>query len=232
MKKGVLFVISAFIFGFNCFAGDVAHFEDMGFSSDNSQYMFAQYGVTDKKYQGYAEVYTVDIKKNEYIYEGVFRSPASSKTTKQNGKTVYTALLKRASSYIKKHGFSTSKSNPIYLLSADSKNEDTIEFRDFKSNSSENQFIYEVKLKSLVDGTGENAVSTFYILVEKKDMEGNLVCKKVCGSPTVERKGVVGYQVYEIISDNTGNNMIFVIEKHVVDKMGSSIRYMVETLVW
>ena len=71
MKKyifGLMFVlVSCF-----AFAGDVAAFEDIGFSADGKTYLFAEYGITDKDFQGYAEIYAVDIEKNDFLKNGVF----------------------------------------------------------------------------------------------------------------------------------------------------------------
>ena len=65
MKKhlvGGLFIISA-IFG--AYAGDSAVLVDNGFSSDGNYYIFGQYGRTDKNFQSWAEIFTVDIEKND-----------------------------------------------------------------------------------------------------------------------------------------------------------------------
>ena len=70
MKKS--FVCSLFlIFGLTALsAGDVATFVDKGFSEDGKYYVFGQYGVTDKKFQGWAELYQVDIAANDYTDNG------------------------------------------------------------------------------------------------------------------------------------------------------------------
>ena len=56
MKKS--FVCSLFlIIGLSALsAGDVATFVDKGFSEDGKYYVFGQYGKTDKKFQGWAEL--------------------------------------------------------------------------------------------------------------------------------------------------------------------------------
>ena len=59
-------------------AGDVASFVDKGFTEDGKYYVFGQYGKTDKKFQGWAEIYQVDIAKNDYVDEGIFKTKPSS----------------------------------------------------------------------------------------------------------------------------------------------------------
>ena len=66
---GLIFVCSVFMLS----AGDVASFVDLGFSEDGKSYVFGQYGRTDKKFQGWAEIFQVDIAKNDYVDKGIFR---------------------------------------------------------------------------------------------------------------------------------------------------------------
>ena len=61
MKKLVLSGIILLCAGLNLFAGDAAAFVDLGISSDGRTYAFGEYGKTDRQFQGYAEIYTVDI---------------------------------------------------------------------------------------------------------------------------------------------------------------------------
>ena len=72
MKK-IFLACAAFIAGISaCFAGDVASFVDKGFTSDGKYYIFGQYGKTDKKFQGWAEIYQVNIASNDFVEGGVF----------------------------------------------------------------------------------------------------------------------------------------------------------------
>ena len=92
MKKhlvGGLFIISA-IFG--AYAGDSAVLVDNGFSSDGNYYIFGQYGRTDKNFQSWAEIFTVDIEKNDYVENEFYRVKPSASTAKKTGKEVYETL--------------------------------------------------------------------------------------------------------------------------------------------
>ena len=58
---------------------------------------------------------------------------------------------------------------------------------------------------------------------------GNKI-KKAAGQKGKTRSGVRDYAIKKVIIDNTNTSLIFVIEKHQYDKLGNSIRYMVETI--
>ena len=85
MKKtvlsGLLFLISVACLS----AGDVATFVDKGFSEDGKYYVFGQYGRTDKKYQGWAEIYQVEIAKNDFVESGVFKMKPTAVTADKTG---------------------------------------------------------------------------------------------------------------------------------------------------
>ena len=89
MKKTFSFIfklLSASIFLVPSYAGDSAAFEDLGFSQDGRTYVFAQYGKTDKKFQAWAEIYTVDVEKNEFVKNEVYKLEPSKKTSEISGK--------------------------------------------------------------------------------------------------------------------------------------------------
>ena len=67
MKKIISSILMATICAFCIFAGDVAEYHDLGFSKDGEFFVFAEYGVNDKTFDPYAKIYTVDVKKNEFV---------------------------------------------------------------------------------------------------------------------------------------------------------------------
>ena len=91
MKKTLLTVLIS-LFSLSVFCGDLATFVDLGFSKDGKKYMFGQYGVTDSEIQGYAEIYIVDVEKNEYVEGGVFRRLPSKETEGKDGKGLFNML--------------------------------------------------------------------------------------------------------------------------------------------
>lgn len=230
MKKSVIYGLLLSIGITFLHAGDVAIFVDKGFTEDGKYYIFGQYGKTDKKFQGYAEIYQVDIAENDYVDAGLFKTKPSAVTADKNGFDVYNALEANSYSYYK--NIKTTVANPdhvLYILDDINKSgTDKISFKDFRGSSIENQNEYEIKLIPTIKGSGKNCKSSFYIDVTVKDSNGNVLSSKKVGSPNINRKGVVGYKIEKIFCDKSEKNFIFVIEKIIEDETGISIRYMVE----
>lgn len=212
-------------------AGDVASFVDKGFTEDGKYYIFGQYGVTDKKFQGWAEIYQVDIAKNDYVDLGVYITKPTSVTSGKQGREVYDSLEAKSFDYYK--NIKTETANPDHILyildDVNKKGSDEIVFKDFRgSKDVEKPDTYHIQLFPTVTGSGKNVKSSFYILLEKKDFDGNVITSKKIGSPNIVRKGVNNYKIERIFCDKSEKNLIFVIEKMMEDDTGISIRYMVE----
>ena len=230
MKKSVL---CSFVFAFALFsmnAGDVASLVDKGFSSDGKYYVFGQYGKTDKKFQGWAEIYQVDIAKNDYVDSGVFKTKPTDATASKNGKDLYEALESKNAGYL--NSLNCKKANPdhvLYILDDVHKSgTDEIIFKDFRSAPVDNQISYRITLVPSISGKGKNAKSSFYIKLEKFDADGYVLSTQKIGSPDIVRHGVTNYKIERIFCDDSEQNLIFVIEKHFEDDAGLSVRYMVE----
>lgn len=230
MKKIGLILITFLAASFNLFAGDVATFVDCGFSADGKYYVFGQYGKTDKKFQGWADIYQVDIEKNDYVDGGVFKIKPSAVTSDKTGLEVYESLEAKNFYYLSK--LKCEKPNMdhvLYILDDVNKSgTDEIVFTDFRGSDIENQNTYHIKLIPTVKGSGKNVKSSFYINLEKKDSEGNIITSKKIGSPDIVRKGVYNYKIERIMCDKSEKNLIFIVEKMIEDDTGISIRYMVE----
>lgn len=230
MKKIVLAVLALLVGSVNLFAGDVATFVDCGFSADGKYYVFGQYGKTDKKFQGWADIYQVDIEKNDYVSKGVFKIKPSAVTSDKTGLEVYESLEAKNYYYLKDLNCEKPNVDQVLYILEDIKKTgiDEIVFTDFRSSEIENQDTYHINLIPTVKGSGKNVKSSFYILLEKKDAAGNIILNKKIGSPDIVRKGVYNYKIERIFCDKSGKNLIFVIEKMIEDDTGVSIRYMVE----
>ena len=230
MKKSIICSL-LLAFGFTALsAGDVATFVDKGFSADGKYYVFGQYGKTDKKFQGWAEIYQVDIAQNDYVDKGLFKTKPSAVTSDKNGYDVYQSLEAASFYYYKDIKLETANPDHVlYILDDVNKTgEDEIIFTDFRTADIENQNTYNIKLYPTVTGKGKNSKSSFYIMLEIKDKNGNIVTSRKIGSPDIRRKGVTNYKIERIFCDSTEKNLIFVIEKMLEDDSGTSIRYMVE----
>ncbi|MBQ9207630.1 MAG: DUF2259 domain-containing protein [Treponema sp.] len=230
MKKLLLLGMIS-VAGFMAFAGDAAAFVDLGISQDGRTYAFAEYGKTDKTFQGYAEIYTVDIEKNDFVDGEVFRTNPSTATTSKSGKAVYEELYEKASWKLRKYDFKpASVDNLLYVRDDKKEGESEIVFKDFEGSTNEQSVYYHIKLAKTVFGSGEGLRSSFFITMEKKDAEGTVISRNIVGSPDIKRKKVTDYRIDRIFSDKTGRNLVFIVEKTVSDVNGSSIRYMVETI--
>ena len=230
MKKIVLAVLALLVGSVNLFAGDVATFVDCWFSAEGNYYVFGQYGKTDKKFQGWADIYQVDIEKNDYVSKGVFKIKPSAVTSDKSGLEVYESLEAKNFYYLKDLNCEKPNADQVLYILEDIKKTgtDEIVFTDFRSSEIENQDTYHINLVPTVKGSGKNVKSSFYILLEKKDSEGNIILNKKIGSPDIVRKGVYNYKIERIFCDKSGQNLIFVIEKMIEDDTGVSIRYMIE----
>lgn len=230
MKKNVLAGIICSLLAMTIYAGDVATFVDKGFTEDGKYYVFGQYGRTDKKYQGWAEIYQVDIAKNDFVASGVFKIKPTAVTADKSGLEVYQALEGKSYYYFK--NIKCEKANPdqvLYILDDVNKSgTDVIEFKDYNNSQIDQVNSYTIKLIPTIIGSGDNVKSSFYIMVDKKDSEGNIISSTKVGSPDIVRKGISNYKIERIMCDKSGKNFIFVVEKILEDETGISIRYMVE----
>ncbi|MCQ2572567.1 MAG: DUF2259 domain-containing protein [Treponema sp.] len=233
MKKIISSIISICVFSAFMFAGDVASFVEEGWSSDGKTFVFGQYGKTDKDFQGWAELIEVNIEKNDYEDNGYFSIKPSSVTKGKNGGDVYESL--KAKSFYSTKPLNLKKTEPdqILYLCEDvyKKGSDEIIFKDFLGSDVDNPLSFSVTMNPSITGSGANAKSSFYILIEKKDKNGNVIASQKVGNPEIRRKGVTNYKIEKILSDKTGKKIIFVVEKTMEDKTGINVRYMVEACI-
>lgn len=227
MVCGMLGIFAAFA----SFAGDSAVLVDNGFSADGNYYIFGQYGKIDKKFQGWAEIYTVDVLKNDYVDNEVYRVKPSAVTFDKTGKEVYESLAGKNYLSIKKYNCAQNSPEQILYIREEEKKAgtDEIEFKDFISSVSDDQACYKVVLVPTVSGEGINVKSSFYIDIEKLDSKGAVLASQKIGNPGITRKGVKNYKIERIVCDKTGKKLVFIVEKIMEDKTGINIRYMIET---
>lgn len=231
MKKLLLSGLALFFAAVHCFAGDAAAFVDLGISSDGRTYVFGEYGKTDKTFQGYAEIYAVDIEKNDFVSGEVFKTNPSAATKSKSGKAVFEELFDKAAWKLRKYDFKPAPADNLLYVRDDRKlGESEIVFKDFEGSTVEQSVYYHIHLAKTVEGSGEGLRSSFFITLEKKDGDGNVISRNIVGSPDIKRKKVTDYRIDRIFSDKSGRNLVFVVEKTVADVNGASIRYMVETI--
>lgn len=234
MKRVLFVVLSFFLFCGTLFAGDVAVFDDIGFSADGKTYLFGQYGTTDKTFRGYAEIYAVDIESNSFKKNGIYRTNATESTAGKSGSSIYDELKTKNSDWLSSWKAAPAEiSEVLYIRPYNSKTaESEIQVRDFEHSSSANTIEYSFKLVPYKEGSGASVYSSFYITVEKKDASGKLLGKIVAGSPDVKRRGISGYAIEKIMCDETATKFVIVVEKLSEEENAApSVRYMVETFV-
>ena len=231
MKKLMVCGMLGIFAAFASFAGDSAVLVDNGFSADGNYYIFGQYGKIDKKFQGWAEIYTVEVMKNDYVDNEVYRVKPSAVTFDKTGKEVYESLAGKNYLSIKKYNCAQNSPEQILYIREEEKKAgtDEIEFKDFISSVSDDQAYYKVVLVPTVSGEGINVKSSFYIDIEKLDSKGTVLASQKIGNPGITRKGVKNYKIERIVCDKTGKKLVFIVEKTMEDKTGINIRYMIET---
>lgn len=231
MKKLMVCGMLGIFAAFASFAGDSAVLVDNGFSADGNYYIFGQYGKIDKKFQGWAEIYTVDVLKNDYVDNEVYRVKPSAVTFDKTGKEVYESLAGKNYLSIKKYNCAQNSPEQILYIREEEKKAgtDEIEFKDFISSVSDDQAYYKVVLVPTVSGEGINVKSSFYIDIEKLDSKGAVLASQKIGNPGITRRGVKNYKIERIVCDKTGKKLVFIVEKTMEDKTGINIRYMIET---
>ncbi len=232
MKRILFMAVVLAVFSVVLSAGDVATFVDKGFSDDGKSYVFGQFGRTDNKFQGWAEIYHVDIASNDYVDGGVFKINPTAVTAEKSGKEVYGALESKSDYYIKKLGCKPADADHVLYICDDAKKSgtDEIVFKDYRSASDGKSDVFSIQLIPTVSGTGKNVRSSFFIMMEVTGADGNVKLRRKIGNPDIVRKGISAYKIERIMCDKTGTRFIFVVEKTLEDENGTSIRYMVEAV--
>ena len=207
------------------FAGDIALFVNLGFSSDSKSFMFGQYGILEKNSTPWADSYIVDVRDNAYAPRGTNRF--SSAQPVEPGASAVGALLNTLNDSIAQKQYRIDHlltGRLLYVLIDGQQAADTLEFRDFPSGRS-----YKV---GLIQGTGtqdsypSSSFSLSISIMEKDGRTRNLVA----GNSSYRRPGVKAYHIKQIILAPDGNSLVFLIQKEEQDTHGSNIRYMVETV--
>ena len=209
-------------------AGDSASFVDLGFSQDGGIYMFAQYGVRSGTLRPWADMFIVDVAKNEFVSGGrisyIHDRPIDAG---QDGAGALYRLIAKNSPLVERYGVTyPNQGQPLYIaLEGDpAYNGDTISFRDFVSG-----FFYRASLLETVNGSGDDLESSFYIRLECFDGEG-VEKTFVVGTPDHRRPLISSYRIKKVLIAPPGNSLIFVIEMKREAAGGNDVRYMIEAL--
>mgnify|MGYP002853351366 CR=1 FL=1 len=233
MKKILSSICLVLLVLSSIFAGDVAEYCDLGFSADGKYFSFAEYGVSDNTFLPYATIYTVNVEKNEFVKGGVFRSEVKNPKEVKGGKAVFDELYAKNSNFIEKYsGNKANLEHTLYLRGPESKgSSEQIVFKDFNNSDGENEIFYYINLVQNSTGVGKNLKSSFFITVERKDANDNVLSRQIAGNPDYQRDMITDYAIRRIITDEKGSSLVFEVEKKLENENGTSFRYMVETLI-
>ncbi|MGA2547767.1 MAG: DUF2259 domain-containing protein [Rectinemataceae bacterium] len=227
MKKRSLFAAAFFLTTLvPAFAGDVATFVNLGFSSDSTYFMFGQYGIDQAAGKPYAETYIVDDRHNDFVEKGTARKIFDAVIEPgQDPSGAMFALVGEEQSLVKKYKIDHLRPGRLlYVLMDGQEPPSSLSFRDFKTGSS-----FEVSLNQSSSESKGSVSSSFGIALSFTAKEG-AVKRVVGGNPDIKRQGVKAYVIRRIIAAPDEKTLVFLIEKRTIDKGDPAVRYMVEAL--
>lgn len=215
-------ILSAFLF-----AGDLASFINLGFSEDSRYFMFGQYGIDGESSLPYAEIFTVDVHKNSFPPQGVFRRNfTTSPQVGQDGSGALLSLFWEAKDSARARNISPLlRGRLVYLLVNGEEPKSQISFRDFHLGSQ-----YMVTLNQEQFSSERRVSAAFHINLAVTDAAGTIKTYTI-GLPDYKRDGVRRYKIRQVFFSPDESSLIFVVEREEEDHGGSvNIRYMVETV--
>ena len=209
-------------------AGDSASFTDLGFSPDGNYYMFAQYGVRTGTLRPWADLFLVDVEKNNFVREGrISYTHDRPIIAGQDGAGAMFRLIAENAELARRYGVTyPSQGQPLYIsLEGDpAYSGQAITFRDFVSGIS-----YSASLTETIEGSHQNLRSSFFITLEAVDY-ANTTSVFTIGTP-IWRPMILSYRIKRVLIDPSGSSLIFVIEMKRRNENGThDIRYMIEAL--
>ncbi|MDR2797449.1 MAG: DUF2259 domain-containing protein [Treponema sp.] len=222
---GLLFCLG----GSYVWAGDIASYVDLGFSSDGKTYMFAQYGVQEKTLRPWADLFVVDVAKNAFVSGGrvsfVHDSPVKAG---QDGSGALYRILSHNTALADRYGINYLLLGHALYLSLNGVDAgvsgETIEFHDF-----EPEIFYKAQLVPTIEGSGNDLKSSFFITLERTHKDRSRILYTI-GTPQVKRPLISSYRIKKVIVAPQYNSLIFVIEMRKQGDQGIDIRYMVEAV--
>jgi predicted secreted protein len=208
------------------FAGDIAHFVNLGFSSDSRYFMFAQYGIGERDGRPSADVFAVDVPRNSFVRGGVVSETYDVDVEPaQNGLGALLNLFDAVIPLRERFGVDhLRKGRLLYVLVDGEEPKAQLEFRDFQTGTE-----YKVSLVQTSYGSGSAVRASFYIQLSVIPTDGSISAYTV-GRPDYRREGVIRYRIRQILLAPSEASLVFVVEKDQGADTGYDVRYMVETV--
>ena len=228
MFKKSVFVVAVFlaIFASFAWAGDSASFVDLGFSPDGKYFMFAQYGVQSGLLRPWAELFVVDVARNNFVSGGKASYTHDSPVLAgQDGSGALYRIIAKNTALADQYRLNyLNQGQPLYVvLNADAVDKN-ISFRDFETETN-----YQANIVSYAEGSGQELKSSFYITLEATARNGTRKTYTV-GNPQIKRPLIESYNIKKVMIAPKDGSLIFVIEMRRLAQGGPDIRYMVEAL--
>ncbi len=226
MAKKALISACIMLFALAAWAGDVAQFDNLGFSPDGRYFMFGQHGVIEKTSYPYAEISIVDVPANAFVPQGVKK--VSYAQGVEPGATGLGALLNALGDVAaEKRQYRIDHlvtGRLLYLLVDGVNPAETLEFRDFQAGAKYSVTLVQTSgLKETVPG----AAFSLKLTVTGRDGTAKDYAVGIAG---LVRAGVKTYRIKQVVLGPDGAALVFVIQKEETDGTGVNIRYMVETV--
>jgi len=225
--KKTLFTLAAILFlGVTClWAGDTATYVDLGFSPDGRTYMFAQYGVQLKTLKPWADLFIVDVNRNNFVSGGrISYVHDGAVVSGQDGSGALYKLIAGNAVMAERYKINYCfQGQPLYIA-LDNSSPEEAEFRDFENGAS-----YRATLVPSVEGSGASLKSSFYINLERTAKDGSRKVYTV-GTPQLKRPQIASYKIRKVMIAPRDGSMIIVIEMKRQEGSDFDIRYMVEAV--
>ena len=225
-KKLFLLILLPLIGIFGLWAGDVATFTDLGFSADGNFYMFSQHGIQHNTLIPWANLYIVDVARNDFVPNGrVSYVHEGSVRPGLDGSGAFLHLLSRNISLAERWRINHNLTGHLLYVNLEGGNSrQPIEFRHFEGGDS-----YRATLVPTMHGTGANLSSSFIINLERT-MQNGTRRNYIVGTPQARRPNIISYSISRVMVSPDRSSMILVIEMHRQEGDTTVIRYMVEAL--
>ena len=226
MAKKVPLTLCILLVALAGWAGDVALFVNLGFSTDGKYFMFGQHGILEKTSYPYAELYIVDVAANAFASQGVKK--VSYTRGVEPGSSGLGALLNAlGDAAAQKRQYRVDHlvtGRLLYLLVDGVPPLETLEFRDFQAGTR-----YAVTLVQTSSTRDGQPAAAYSLKVSVTGKDGTAKAYTV-GDASFARAGVKAYRVKQVILGPDEASLVFVIQKDEADGQGVNVRFMVETV--
>ena len=202
------------------FAGDRAAFLSLGFSPEGQYFAFAQYGEQDGSGFPYAEIYIVDIEKNDFVPGGVIKQLWKDEIDPQaKGLHVLLEMRVAADSLLKAYNIQAQKQGR-QIVPVSAAEREQVAWKDENGKP----VTVVLRQRSKGDSGLYSSSAAFQLNIHYGEKRGAVV-----GNFRRFRKYVRRYDIDRVLAARDDRSLVFVIRMTKTGFEGPDIRYMVET---